>query len=86
LARAQLHRSRLTAMEVEQLARASRSSSPELAVTAGIATAAARGARRKGGQILDDATEPSWELTAIWPLNEIQRLLGLLERHKDPSE
>jgi hypothetical protein len=36
--------------------------------------------------ILDDATEPSWELTASWPLNEIQRLLGLLERHKDPSE
>jgi len=36
--------------------------------------------------ILDDATEHGWELTAAWPRQEIQRLLGLLERRKDPSE
>jgi len=36
--------------------------------------------------ILDDATEHGWELTAAWPRQELQRVLGLLERRKDPSE
>jgi len=33
--------------------------------------------------ILDDATEHGWELTAAWPRQEIQRLLGLLERRTE---
>ena len=37
-------------------------------------------------QIVDDATERGWELTAAWPRQELQRLLGLLERRNDPSE
>ena len=36
--------------------------------------------------ILDDAIEHGWELTAVWPRQELQRVLGLLERRKDPSE
>jgi tetratricopeptide (TPR) repeat protein len=36
-------------------------------------------------QILDYATDHGWELTAIWPRQEIQRLLGLLGRRQDPS-
>jgi tetratricopeptide (TPR) repeat protein len=36
--------------------------------------------------IVDDATERGWELTAAWPRQELQRVLGLLERRKDPSE
>jgi tetratricopeptide (TPR) repeat protein len=36
--------------------------------------------------IMDDATEHGWELTAAWPRQELQRLLGLLEERKDPSE
>jgi tetratricopeptide (TPR) repeat protein len=35
--------------------------------------------------ILDYATEQGWELTAVWPRQEIQRLLGLLGRGEDPS-
>jgi tetratricopeptide (TPR) repeat protein len=37
-------------------------------------------------RILDDATEHGWELTAAWPRQEIQRLLGLLEQRQDPRE
>jgi tetratricopeptide (TPR) repeat protein len=36
--------------------------------------------------ILDDATEHGWELTAAWPRQEIQRLIGLLESRNDPSD
>lgn len=36
--------------------------------------------------IAGDATERGWELTAAWPRQELQRVLGLLERRKDPSE
>jgi cytochrome c-type biogenesis protein CcmH/NrfG len=36
--------------------------------------------------IVDDATEHGWELTAAWPRQELQRVLGLLERPKDPCE
>jgi tetratricopeptide (TPR) repeat protein len=36
--------------------------------------------------IMDDATEHGWELTAAWPRQELQRLLGLFEKRKDPSE
>ncbi len=36
--------------------------------------------------IVDFATERGWELTAAWPRRELQRVLGLLERRKDPSE
>jgi tetratricopeptide (TPR) repeat protein len=35
--------------------------------------------------ILDYATEHGWELTAVWPRQEIQRLLGLLKKRADPS-
>jgi tetratricopeptide (TPR) repeat protein len=35
--------------------------------------------------ILDDATEHGWELTAAWPRQELQRLLGLLDKRKDPG-
>ena len=35
--------------------------------------------------ILAYADEQGWELTAAWPRQEIQRLLGLLERRKDPA-
>jgi hypothetical protein len=34
---------------------------------------------------MDYANEQGWELTAIWPRQELQRVLGLLERRKDPS-
>jgi tetratricopeptide (TPR) repeat protein len=36
--------------------------------------------------IVDSAVERGWELTAAWPRQELQRVLGLLERRKDPSE
>ena len=36
-------------------------------------------------QILDHAVEHDWDLTAVWPRQEIQRLLGLLGRREDPS-
>jgi tetratricopeptide (TPR) repeat protein len=36
-------------------------------------------------EILDAATEQGWELTAMWPRQEIQRLLGLLEQREQPS-
>jgi tetratricopeptide (TPR) repeat protein len=36
--------------------------------------------------IVDFATERGWELTAAWPRRELQRVLGLLGRRKDPSE
>jgi tetratricopeptide (TPR) repeat protein len=36
--------------------------------------------------IVDSAVERGWELTAAWPKQELQRVLGLLERGKDPSE
>jgi hypothetical protein len=36
--------------------------------------------------ILDSAVERGWELTAAWPRQEMQRLLGLLGRRDDPSE
>ena len=35
--------------------------------------------------ILDDATEHGWELTAAWPRQELQRLLGLLAEREDPG-
>jgi tetratricopeptide (TPR) repeat protein len=35
--------------------------------------------------ILDYATEHSWDLTAAWPRQEIQRLQSLLEKRNDPS-
>jgi hypothetical protein len=31
-------------------------------------------------QIVAYATEQGWELTAIWPRQELQRVLGLLEK------
>jgi tetratricopeptide (TPR) repeat protein len=36
-------------------------------------------------RILDYATEQGWDLTAVWPRQEIQRLLGLLEQRAEPS-
>jgi tetratricopeptide (TPR) repeat protein len=36
--------------------------------------------------IMDYATEDGAELTAIWPRQELQRVLGLLGKRKDPSE
>jgi tetratricopeptide (TPR) repeat protein len=36
--------------------------------------------------IVDYATERGWELTAAWPRQELQRVLGLLERRDDPGE
>jgi hypothetical protein len=36
--------------------------------------------------IVDFATERGWELAAAWPRRELQRVLGLLERRRDPSE
>jgi len=35
-------------------------------------------------QIVDYATEQGWELTAVWPRQELQRVLGLLEERKQP--
>ena len=35
--------------------------------------------------IVDSATERGWELTAAWPRRELQRVVGLLERNKDPG-
>jgi tetratricopeptide (TPR) repeat protein len=35
--------------------------------------------------IVDSATERGWELTAIWPRQELQRVLGLLAERQDPS-
>jgi tetratricopeptide (TPR) repeat protein len=37
-------------------------------------------------RIADFATEHGWELTAAWPRQELQRLLGLLDQRQDPSE
>ena len=34
-------------------------------------------------QIVDYVTGQGWELTAIWPRQELQRVLGLLEKRKD---
>jgi tetratricopeptide (TPR) repeat protein len=45
--------------------------------------AEAAGAWRR---IVDFATERGWELTAAWPRQELQRVLGLLEKRKDPGE
>jgi tetratricopeptide (TPR) repeat protein len=36
-------------------------------------------------QIVDFATERGWELTAAWPRQELQRVLGLLAERKDPD-
>jgi len=36
--------------------------------------------------IVDDATARGWELTAARPRQELQRVLGLLERRKDPGD
>lgn len=36
-------------------------------------------------QIVDYATGQGWELTAVWPRQELRRVLGLLEKRKDPS-
>jgi|SRR5215472_5336087 len=36
--------------------------------------------------IIDSAIERGWELTAVWPRQELQRLLGLLETRNDCSE
>jgi cytochrome c-type biogenesis protein CcmH/NrfG len=35
--------------------------------------------------IVDSATERGWELTAEWPRQELRRVLGLLEKRKDPT-
>jgi tetratricopeptide (TPR) repeat protein len=35
-------------------------------------------------RIVDYATERGWELTAVWPRQELQRVLGLLAERKDP--
>ncbi len=35
--------------------------------------------------IVDFATERGWELTAAWPRQELQRVLGLLAERKDPG-
>jgi len=35
--------------------------------------------------ILAFAEERGWELTAVWPRQEIRRLLGLLGKRKDPA-
>lgn len=35
--------------------------------------------------IVDSATERGWELTAVWPRQELQRVLGLLAEREDPS-
>ncbi len=35
--------------------------------------------------IVDYATERGWELTAAWPRQELQRVLGLLAERKDPG-
>jgi tetratricopeptide (TPR) repeat protein len=35
--------------------------------------------------IVDSATERGWELTAIWPRQELQRVLGLLAERQGPS-
>lgn len=37
-------------------------------------------------QIVDFATDRGWELTAVWPSQEFQRVLGLLGRRNSPSE
>ena len=36
-------------------------------------------------QIVDFATERGWELTAAWPRQELQRVLGLLGKGAEPS-
>lgn len=36
--------------------------------------------------ILDYATEQGWQLTAVWPRQELQRLLGLLGKRNDPGK
>lgn len=36
--------------------------------------------------IMEYATEQGWELTAAWPRQELQRLLGLLGSHDDPGK
>ena len=35
--------------------------------------------------IVDYATERGWELTAIWPRQELERVLGLLAERKEPG-
>ena len=35
--------------------------------------------------IVDSAIERGWELTAAWPRQELQRVVGLLGRGKDPG-
>jgi tetratricopeptide (TPR) repeat protein len=35
--------------------------------------------------IIDSATERGWDLTAAWPRRELQRVIGLLQRGKDPG-
>ncbi len=35
--------------------------------------------------IVDFAAERGWELTAAWPRQELQRVLGLLVERNDPS-
>lgn len=35
--------------------------------------------------IMDDAIEHGWELTAAWPRQELQRVLGLAAERKDPG-
>jgi tetratricopeptide (TPR) repeat protein len=36
--------------------------------------------------IIDYATGQGWELTAVWPRQELQRLLGLLGKRDDPGK
>jgi len=42
------------------------------------------GAAEAWRHIVDYATERGWELTAAWPRQELQRVLGLLESREDP--
>ena len=40
---------------------------------------------RRGATSWTCATGRGWELTAAWPRQELQRVLGLLEKRKDPA-
>ena len=42
-------------------------------------------AARAWRHIVDYATEHGWELTAAWPRQELQRVLGLLAERNEPG-
>ena len=44
------------------------------------------GATRAWRHIADYAAAQGWELTAIWPRQELQRILELLEQRQDPGD